>query len=150
MIFKINCPEKTEALGARLAAALSSRGIRRAYIALDGEMGVGKTVFTRGFASALGISGIKSPTYTLVNEHRSRSGASLYHFDLYRISGPDDLWSIGYDDYIEADGYSIVEWSERAGEDIPEDAIRVSITRGEGEDERIIEISGIDLGEGEV
>ena len=149
MIFKINCPEETEALGSRLAEALSSRKIRRAYIALDGEMGVGKTVFTRGFAAALGISGVKSPTYTVVNEHRSRSGVSLYHFDLYRISDADDLWSIGYDDYIESEGYSIVEWSERAGDDIPDGAIRVCISRGEGEDERIIEISGIDLGEGE-
>ncbi len=147
MIYRIKSPEATEELGARLAATLTLRGIRRAFVALDGEMGVGKTVFTRGFAGALGITGVKSPTYTVVNEHRSADGVRLFHFDLYRISDPDDLWSIGYDDYIEAEGYSIVEWSERAGEDIPKDAIRVRISRAEDEGERIIEILGIDLGE---
>ena len=107
-------------------------------------MGVGKTVFTRGFASYFGISGVKSPTYTIVNEY-SGGGVRIFHFDLYRISDSDDLMSIGYDDYVLREGYSIAEWSERIPEDIPEDAIFVSICRSPSdEDKRIIEIKGLD------
>ena len=141
MTFKVKNDVETEALGFRLAERLATLGIRRAVIAMRGEMGVGKTVFTRGFASYFGISGVKSPTYTVVNEYRGKS-CSIFHFDLYRISDSDDLYSVGYDDYLARDGYSIIEWSERIPEEIPEDAIIVSISRTvECEDERIIEIS---------
>ena len=102
--------EQTESFGRKLAAALEESGIKRAFIAMRGEMGVGKTAFTRGFASHFGINGIKSPTYTIVNEHVGR--VKIFHFDMYRITDGDDLYSIGYDDYIEADGYCIAEWSE--------------------------------------
>lgn len=131
---------ETEMVGAELAKSLDISGRDRAFIAMRGEMGVGKTAFTRGFAAYFGISGVKSPTYTIVNEHRGR--VNIYHFDMYRIEGGDDLYSIGYDDYIEAKGYCIAEWSENIEEDIPEDAIFVTISRVDGNsEERRIEIN---------
>ena len=130
---------ETEAVGRALAEDLEKRGIKRAFIAMRGEMGVGKTAFTRGFASHFGISGVKSPTYTIVNEHVGR--AKLYHFDMYRITDGDDLYSIGYDDYVEADGYCIAEWSENIENEIPSGAIFVTISRVDGNtEERRIDI----------
>lgn len=133
------CAEETEAVGKRLAKKLEDDGIKRAFIAMRGEMGVGKTAFTRGFASHFGISGVKSPTYTIVNEYLGR--VKIFHFDMYRISDGDDLYSIGYDDYINTDGYCIAEWSENIVEDIPSDAIFVTISRvPDNADERRIDI----------
>ena len=133
-------PQETEAVGASLAKRLEDNGISRAFIAMRGEMGVGKTAFTRGFASHFGISGVKSPTYTIVNEYRGR--VRLFHFDMYRISDGDDLYSIGYDDYVEAEGYCIAEWSENIENEIPDDAIYVTISRVDGDSEgRRIEIN---------
>lgn len=130
---------ETEAAGKALAKELEEKGIKRAFIAMRGEMGVGKTAFTRGFASHFGISGVKSPTYTIVNEHVGR--AKLYHFDMYRITDGDDLYSIGYDDYVEADGYCIAEWSENIEKEIPSGAIFVTISRVDGStEERRIDI----------
>ena len=132
--------EETEAVGAMLAKRLEDGGIKSAYIAMRGEMGVGKTAFTRGFAAHFGITGVKSPTYTIVNEHRGR--AKLYHFDMYRISDGDDLYSIGYDDYVESEGYCIAEWSENIENEIPDGAIFVTISRTEtSPEERRIEIN---------
>ena len=131
--------EETEIVGKKLAERLENAGIKRAFIAMRGEMGVGKTAFTRGFASHFGIVGVKSPTYTIVNEHRGR--VNIYHFDMYRISDGDDLYSIGYDDYVDADGYCIAEWSENIEGEIPNDAIYVTISRIAGaEGERRIDI----------
>ena len=130
MIYLTKSPAETEAIGANLARSLEERGLKRAFIAMRGEMGVGKTAFTRGFASHFGINGIKSPTYTIVNEHVGR--VKIFHFDMYRITDGDDLYSIGYDDYIEADGYCIAEWSENIEKEIPEDAIFVTISRVDG------------------
>ena len=129
MVFYTKSAEETELVGKRLATSLESRGIKRATIALRGELGVGKTAFTRGFASALDISGVKSPTYTIVNEYRGKK--RLFHFDMYRIDGEDDLYSIGYDEYIESEGYSIIEWSENIEEFLPEDTLTVTISRSE-------------------
>ena len=130
---------ETEAAGKALAKELEEKGIKRAFIAMRGEMGVGKTAFTRGFASHFGISGVKSPTYTIVNEHVGR--AKLYHFDMYRITDGDDLYSIGYDDYVEAEGYCIAEWSENIEKEIPSGAIFVTISRVDGStEERRIDI----------
>ena len=141
MIEYTTSPQETERVGALLAEKLEREGVKRAFIAMRGEMGVGKTAFTRGFATHFGISGVKSPTYTIVNEYRGKD-CSIFHFDLYRISDGDDLYSVGYDDYLARDGYAIIEWSERIPEEIPEDAIFVSISRvADREEERIIEIS---------
>ena len=129
MIFELitDSPETTEDAGRMLASAIEVSGIKRLFIALRGEMGVGKTAFTRGFASHFGIFTVKSPTYTVVNEYRGR--CNIHHFDLYRISDGDDLYSIGYDDIIESDGYSIAEWSENVEDFLPEERITVSISR---------------------
>lgn len=140
MIKYTKSAEETEAAGAALANSLEERGISRAFIAMRGEMGVGKTAFTRGFASHFGILGVKSPTYTIVNEYRGR--VRLFHFDMYRIADCDDLYSIGYDDYVEAEGYCIAEWSENIEKEIPEGAIFVTISRVDTDTEgRRIEIN---------
>lgn len=144
MIFYTNSDRQTESVGAALAEKLEQNGVRSAFIALRGEMGVGKTAFTRGFCSQLGILGVKSPTYTVVNEYRGR--ASVFHFDMYRITDGDDLYSIGYDDYVEREGYCVVEWSENVEDFLPEDAIFVTISRTDGENGRRIDIDYEDSG----
>ncbi len=143
MNFKVKNDKETEEIGKKLAEMLTNVGKNRAYIAMHGEMGAGKTVFARGFASYFEITGVKSPTYTIVNEYRS-GNVHIYHFDLYRISDGDDLESIGYHEYVESDAFSIVEWSERVPEYIPGDAIYVTISKTNGDDnERQIEITGL-------
>ena len=126
-VIKTHSPEETEAVGKALAKSLEDAGIYRAFIALRGEMGVGKTAFVRGFASHFDIRCVKSPTYTVLNEYSGRR--QIHHFDLYRISGGDDLYSIGYDDTVEADGYCLAEWSENIEDFLPEDFITVTISR---------------------
>ncbi len=120
-------PEETEHIGAMLAEQLKESGAERAFIAMRGEMGVGKTAFVRGFSSVFGVKNVKSPTYTMVNEYRG--SARIFHFDMYRIEDSDDLASIGYDDYIMADGFCIAEWCENIEDEIPEGAISVTIER---------------------
>ena len=143
MIYTVKSDKETEAIGQLLAKTLDSSGRKSAVIAMRGEMGVGKTVFTRGFASYFGILSVKSPTYTVVNEY-VKDGKRIFHFDLYRISDSDDLYSVGFDEYLDKEGYAIIEWSERIPEEIPEDAITVEISRvAENEEERIIEISNL-------
>ena len=123
----VSSPEESEAVARGIAKRLEDAGISRAFIALFGEMGVGKTAFSRGFASHFGITAVKSPTYTVLNEYRGR--CKIHHFDFYRITDGDDLYSIGYDDIIEEDGYTLGEWSENIVDFLPEDAIRVRISR---------------------
>lgn len=142
MFYRVTSDTETEQIGKNLAEMLTKLGIKRAYIAMRGEMGVGKTVFTRGFVSHFGRANVKSPTYTIVNEYKV-GGTNVYHFDLYRISDGDDLESIGYHEYVESNAYSIVEWSERVPEYIPEDAITVTISRvADDESAREITITG--------
>ena len=142
MIYRVTSDVETGEIGRNLAEMLTKLNKKRAYIAMRGEMGVGKTVFTRGFVSHFGRANVKSPTYTIVNEYKV-GGVNIYHFDLYRISDGDDLESIGYHEYVESDAYSIVEWSERVPEYIPADAITVTISRVPEDDEaREIEIVG--------
>lgn len=118
---------ETEAVGRDLAALLERSGRHPAFIAMRGEMGVGKTAFVRGFASYFGASNVKSPTYTVVNEYRG--SVPLFHFDFYRIEDEDDLTSVGYDDYLRRGGYCLAEWSENIQSAIPEDAVTVEIRR---------------------
>ena len=124
---KVSSAEETEKVGFSLAKTLDEKGIKRAFIALFGEMGVGKTAFSRGFASYFEIRSVKSPTYTVLNEYRGK--VKIHHFDFYRITDEDDLYSIGYDDVVESDGYCLGEWSENIEAMLPEDAIRVTIKR---------------------
>ena len=149
-IFEVNSTSETEKVGALLAEAIESSGISRAFIAMRGEMGVGKTAFTRGFASHFGINGVKSPTYTVMNEYRGR--VVIRHFDFYRITDGDDLYSIGYDDIIEEDGYCIGEWSENIEEFLPAETISVTLNRVplvcEGDEDRrtiTVETDGITI-----
>ena len=131
MVYISKSYEDTKKIGYELAKKLDTGALTSRFIALRGEMGVGKTAFTSGFASYFGISGVKSPTYTVVNEYVGQK--RIFHFDMYRISDGDDLYSIGYDEYIEADGYSVCEWSENIEDFIPEDAIFVTIERASGD-----------------
>lgn len=132
---------ETEAVGEALCRALLASGARRAYVALYGEMGVGKTAFARGFGRALGINSVKSPTYTVVSEHRGEP-LPLFHFDFYRLTDEDDLYTVGYDDYLRRDGYILTEWSERMPAVIPPDAVIVQIGRTDTENGRKITIGG--------
>ncbi len=132
MVYTSKSYEDTKKIGYELAKKLDTGADNSRFIALRGEMGVGKTAFTSGFASYFGISGVKSPTYTVVNEYVG--DRRIFHFDMYRIADGDDLYSIGYDEYIEADGYSVCEWSENIEEFIPSDAIFVTIERVEGDE----------------
>ena len=142
MTFISHSAAETEAVGRDLARMLEESGRDRAFLAFRGEMGVGKTAFTRGFASHFGITGVKSPTYTIVNEYAGR--VRIFHFDMYRIEDSSDLASIGYDDYVRARGYCIAEWSENVEEDLPEDTVTVTISRlPSGDDDRQIEILGV-------
>ena len=132
--------EETERIGAELAKKLDTGSTKRAFIALRGEMGVGKTAFVRGFARYFEIGAVRSPTYTVVNEYSGR--VSIYHFDMYRLEGEDDLWSIGFEDYIKKDGYIISEWTERIESVVPADAISVTLERTKtGESHRKITVS---------
>ena len=98
-------------------------------ICLNGDLGVGKTVFTKGFADGMGIKEpISSPTFTIVQEYED-GRIPLYHFDVYRIADIDEMDEIGYEDYFFGEGVCIVEWSELIHEVIPDDAIKVTITK---------------------
>ena len=101
-------PEETEAVGAALGRVLKPGTV----LAYTGDLGAGKTAFTRGLAKGLGATDrVTSPTYTIVNEYLS-GRLPLFHFDMYRLSSADDLWDIGWEDYLERGGICAVEWSE--------------------------------------
>ena len=136
MEFITNAPEETEALGARLAAVLTPGTV----IAYEGDLGAGKTAFTRGLAKGLGAKEqVTSPTYTIVNEYLS-GRLPLFHFDMYRLGSAEELWDIGWEDYLERGGVCAVEWSENVREAMT-DAITVRIEKT-GEDARKITIEG--------
>ena len=133
--------EETENLGARLADALTGGTV----VAFTGDLGAGKTAFVSGLARALGVKErVTSPTFTIVNEFEG-GRLPLFHFDMYRLGSADELFHIGWEDYLARDGVCAVEWSENVAEAIEDDAIRVSITRGDGDDDRIITIEGVEL-----
>ena len=132
-------PEETERIGEKLASRLSGDEV----IALCGGLGMGKTNFVRGLARGLGIhTGVSSPTFALVNEYHGR--LTLYHFDMYRVHSWDDLYSTGFFDYLETGAVLAIEWSENIEAALPEEAIFVSMERGEAETDRKISIKGID------
>ena len=119
-------PEKTADAGAWLAKEMIKDGNTNAFIALYGELGAGKTAFTRGLASVLAPQcAVKSPTYTIVNVYKGAS-YRINHFDMYRIADEDDLYSTGFYDYID-DGVTVCEWSEKIPFALPESYFRVSI-----------------------
>lgn len=130
---------ETEALGMALAKQLRAGSI----IAYLGDLGAGKTAFTRGLAQGLGCTGrVTSPTFTIVNEYEG--ALPLFHFDMYRLNDADELFDIGWDDYLNRGGVCAVEWSERIRSELPTDTITVTICRhAEHEDWRHIIIEGV-------
>ena len=138
MQYITNSPAETEAIGAALGKILKPGTV----LAYRGDLGAGKTAFTRGLAKGLGCTDIvTSPTYTIVNEYLS-GRLPLFHFDMYRLASSDDLWDIGWEDYLERGGVCAVEWSENVA-DALEDAVNVTIEKL-GEDSRRITIEGGD------
>ena len=137
MEFYTSSPQETEDLGRRLGLQLHPG----AGVAYYGDLGAGKTAFTRGLARGLGIEdAVTSPTYTIVNEYPGK--IPLFHFDMYRLSSSEDLFDIGWEDYLARGGVIAVEWSERV-EDVLEDALKVVIHRdSECDDGRRITIEG--------
>ncbi|MBO5898736.1 MAG: tRNA (adenosine(37)-N6)-threonylcarbamoyltransferase complex ATPase subunit type 1 TsaE [Clostridia bacterium] len=121
--------EQTEAFGARLARLVLDDASLPRYVALAGNLGVGKTAFVRGFASVIapGVA-VRSPTFALVNEYRAAGMPPVFHFDMYRITSEDDLYSIGYDDYLDR-GICLVEWSENVPYAMPDEFLRVLIEK---------------------
>ena len=140
--YLVHSAEETESLGHAIGERLLASGRHRLFIAYLGEMGVGKTAMTRGLASAVAPgAAVRSPTYTVVNEYRG-GVLPIFHFDMYRIEDADDLTSIGYDDYLARNGVILCEWSENILEEIPEDALLVTITRTDGDTGRKITLRG--------
>ena len=138
MQFLSHSAEETERFGESLAQELRAGDV----LAFTGSLGMGKTAFTRGLARGLGCRGrVTSPTFTIVNEYEGRT--PLFHFDMYRLGSSDELFDIGWDDYLARGGVCAVEWSERVSDALPGDTIFVDIARGEeGENTRIITVTG--------
>ena len=131
-----NSPEETEALGEMLAGRLEPGTV----IAFTGDLGAGKTAFVRGLARGLGIAErVTSPTFTIVNEYEG-GRLPLFHFDMYRLGSADELFDIGWEDYLARGGVCAVEWSEHAEGAFEEEPIWVDIRRGESDEQRVISI----------
>ena len=132
--------EQTEALGFRLGQLIQPGAV----IAYTGDLGAGKTAFTRGLARGLGIPDrVTSPTFTIVNEYEG-GRLPLFHFDMYRLGSSDELFDIGWEDYLARGGVCAVEWSENVLDALPEDTVWVRIAR-EGDTGRSITIKGVEL-----
>lgn len=138
-IYETNSPEETLALGEEFGRK-AEKGL---IIALTGDLGVGKTLFSKGFAKGLGITEpVSSPTFTIVKVYEG-GRLPFYHFDVYRISDPDEMDEIGFDEFIFGDGASLIEWADLIEEIIPEEAVRITIEKDpeKGFDYRKITVS---------
>ena len=125
MMVETNSPEETYEYGKKMGMQASNGQV----YCLNGDLGVGKTVFTQGFAAGLGIKdSVNSPTFTIVQEYDD-GRLPLYHFDVYRIGDVDEMDEIGYEDYFYGDGVCLIEWSERIREILPEHLINVTIEK---------------------
>lgn len=126
--------EETEALGEKIGKSLTAPTV----IAYFGGMGMGKTAITRGIARGLGCNDVvNSPTFAIVHEYSGK--CPVYHFDMFRVESWDDLYSTGFFDYLDTNCVILIEWSENIENALPEDALKITISRGEGENHRIIE-----------
>lgn len=136
MIIESYSPEETKALGKKMGEDAQTGSI----YCLSGDLGVGKTIFTKGFAQGLGITDpyITSPTFTIINEHQGR--LKLYHFDVYRINSIYEMDDTGYEDYFFGNGVCLVEWAELIKEVIPQEAVWITIEKNleKGDDYRKI------------
>ena len=139
MEFISHSEAETEALGEKLARSLPEHGV---VIAMYGELGAGKTAFVRGLARGLEVDGaVTSPTFTIVNELYGKR--DLFHFDMYRLGSADELFDIGWEDYLDRGGVCAVEWSENVADAMPDGTVYVTIQRApEGENARKITITG--------
>jgi len=138
MQFVSHSTQETEQFGEEVAKSLRGGDV----LAFTGSLGMGKTAFTRGLARGLGCRGrVTSPTFTIVNEYDGKT--PLFHFDMYRLGSSDELFDIGWDDYLARGGVCAVEWSERVSDALPDDTIYVDIARGEeDENTRTITVTG--------
>ncbi|MCQ2483709.1 MAG: tRNA (adenosine(37)-N6)-threonylcarbamoyltransferase complex ATPase subunit type 1 TsaE [Clostridia bacterium] len=138
-VFQSHSVADTVELGKKLGEKLRKGDV----VAYFGPMGMGKTAFTHGLAEGLGIDekNVSSPTFALVHEYRGEKN-TLYHFDMYRISGWDDLYSTGFFDYLDNNEILAVEWSENIENALPDNCIRIYFSHGENENDRTIEIIG--------
>lgn len=145
MIYSSNSPDETEKIASDFAKKLNKGDV----ITLDGDLGAGKTAFTRGVASGLGIRDVVvSPTFTIVNEYR-HGETPLMHFDIYRLDNPDDLYDIGWEEYAGGDGICIVEWAVLMPECFYMPHYKVTITKDMSKSEDFRNIS-IEFVEGSV
>lgn len=125
-----NSPEETEVVGFEVAELIKNDASLPSFIALYGDLGVGKTAFVRGFTRVFSPNAlVRSPTFALVNEYPSKDVRRVFHFDMYRITDEDDLYSIGYYDYLNDGSICLVEWSENIPYAIPEEYIKVEIVK---------------------
>lgn len=132
--------QDTEALGRALVQRLQPGAV----VAFTGDLGAGKTAFVRGMAQGLGVAGrVTSPTFTIVNEYEG-GRLPLFHFDLYRLASSDELFEIGWEDYLRRGGVCAVEWSENAAGALERDTVRVDLRRGAEDGQRVITIQGVD------
>lgn len=130
--FHTKSPAETRAIAETFASSLRGGEV----IALQGDIGVGKTVFTKGLASGLGItSNVTSPTFNIVRQYNGR--LPLYHFDVYRITDPDEMLEIGFEEYLYSGAVVVIEWPELISDLIPQDAITITIEREEEDGRRI-------------
>ena len=135
--FRSTSVQMTEEYGKQLAKELQGGTV----LALFGGMGMGKTALVRGIAAGLGLSAeVSSPTFALVHDYGGRP--PLVHFDMYRVTGWEDLYSTGFFDYLDAGAILVVEWSENIEGALPENAVKITISRGESDNQRIFEIEG--------
>lgn len=119
------CPEDTYAIGKTLA----EQAVPGSVYCLNGDLGTGKTVFTQGFAAGLGIAGpVNSPTFTILQVYED-GRLPLYHFDVYRIEDPEEMYEVGCEEYFSAGGVCLVEWAELIREMIPEEAVQITIEK---------------------
>ena len=140
MVYETFSPSETEKIGFEMGKNASAGDI----YCLSGDLGVGKTVFTRGFAKGLGVEDeyITSPTFTIINEYVGR--LNLYHFDVYRIGSIEEMDDTGYEDYFFGNGVCLVEWAELVKEIIPENAKWITVKKdlSKGDDYRKITVRG--------
>lgn len=143
MLLKIKNKEETERFGRNLAKQLMPGDI----ICLTGDLGTGKTALTKAIAAGLGVTeNVISPTFNIVKEYRS-GRLPLYHFDVYRLGSPEELFETGAQEYFYGQGVCVIEWADLIAEEIPTGSRLIHISYGETEDERIYEIGTVGSGE---
>lgn len=137
MEINVNNLEQTKKIGEIISRNL----IEGTVLCLDGDLGAGKTTLSQFIAHEFGVKEyITSPTFNIIKEYEGR--LPLYHMDVYRIESEDDMYDLGYDEYIYSEGVSIIEWSEKIKNMLPEERINIYIQRGDSENTRIFSITG--------